>query len=297
MLSILIPVYNYNITALVCEIHKQITETNIKFEIICFDDKSEKYITENKAIIDSLNYTRIILSKKNIGRTSARQILSDNSTYNWLLFLDADVMPKYDKFIKNYINKISLDYDVIFGGFAYANTKPKSDTILRWKYGKKFEEVDAEKRNLKPYRIIISANFLIKKTIFDKVNSKIERKCYGLDNYFASLLKQNNIKVSHLNNEVYHFGLESSEIYLNKVKEAIITLLWALNNDKMAKHDNKLLSVFEKFKRYKLNFLMAIFYKYFSSFIKKNLLDVNPNIYLLQFYKLLYICYKDLNKG
>lgn len=295
MLSVLIPIYNYNISNLVFEIHKQATIANIKFEIICFDDSSLKYTYENKLTIDSLPHTRIISSEKNIGRIKSRQKLSNESNYNWLLFLDADVIPKSDNFIESYINKINSNYEVIYGGFAYTNVKPNSDSILRWKYGKTFEEVSAKRRNLKPYQIIISANFFIKRNVFDKINLKINKKSYGLDNYFAALLKQNGINVCHIDNEVYHFGFEKSTIYLKKAKEAIRTLLWLYNEEKMFEHNNKILSVFIILKQFKLNYFIMLFYKIFSSKIKKNLLDNKPNMFLFQLYKISYMCYKDLN--
>lgn len=295
MLSILIPTYNYDITHLVYELHKQTTKAEIDFEIICFNDDSKTFSDKNELTINSLPNCKIINSKKNLGRIHARQKLSDAAIYNWLLFLDADVMPKYDSFIQNYINTTKTSYEVIYGGFAYTLKKPNHNSILRWKYGKNFEEVDATKRNLKPYQIIISANFLIKKIVFNQINSKINRKSYGLDNYFAALLKQNNIRVLHINNEVYHFGLEKSSVYLNKVEECIITLLWLLKEEKMVDHNNKLLSVFINVKKFKLNYLMNFFYHIFNLKIKKNLLSDKPNILLLQLYKLLYICHKELN--
>ncbi len=295
MISILIPIYNYNISNLVNIVHEQAIKTNVKFEIICFDDKSKNYINENKAAINSLKHAKIILSEKNVGRTKARQILSNESDYDWLLFLDSDVIPKSDKFIKRYIEKINSKYEAFFGGFAYSESKPDNESVLRWKYGKKHEEIDAKKRNLNPHQLIISANFFIKKSIFNSINSKITRKSYGLDNYFGAMLKQKNINVFHLNNEVYHYGLEKSSTYLNKSEESVITLLWMYNEEQITNHANKLLNMFILFKKLKLNYLAILFYKAFNSRIKKNLISYNPNIPLLQIYKLSYICYKDLN--
>ena len=47
MLSILIPIYNYNVYPLVEELHKQCIECKIDFEIICIDDASTDYKPEN----------------------------------------------------------------------------------------------------------------------------------------------------------------------------------------------------------------------------------------------------------
>ena len=41
MLSVLIPTYNYNAVSLVKELHKQLLDSNIVFEIICIDDGSK----------------------------------------------------------------------------------------------------------------------------------------------------------------------------------------------------------------------------------------------------------------
>ncbi|WP_027138677.1 glycosyltransferase family 2 protein [Gaetbulibacter saemankumensis] len=294
MLSILIPTYNYNISALVKEIHSQCTKLNIEFEIICFDDGSNSDVNKKNNEINKLENTYFKELDKNIGRSAIRNMLAKSAKHEWLLFLDADVMPKSAQFIQNYFKKINASYEAIFGGFAYEKETPENDSILRWKYGKKYEEVDAKKRNLKPHQLIISANFLISKEIFIKINSLINRKSYGLDNYFASLLKQYNIKVFHLNNEVYHHGLESSLTYLNKSEECINTLLWAYNQNKMSVHDNKLLGMFLIFKKAKLHYFMNYFHKVFKDPMKHNLLSPNPNIQLLQVYKLSYICYKDL---
>ncbi|MEP3838938.1 MAG: glycosyltransferase [Algibacter sp.] len=295
MLSILVPVYNYSISSLVTEIHKQATHAKINFEIICIEDGSNKFVLENKSVVDGLEHASIIISSKNNGRTKSRQILSDTSKFNWLLFLDADVMPKSDRFIIKHLENIDSKYEAIYGGFAYKTIKPQKNKTLRYNFGKNFEEVDAKKRNLKPYQIVISANFLIKKEIFSKINSQIKIKSYGLDNFFGALLKENKVNVLHINNEVYHYGIEDNKLYLNKVQE-FITLLLKLYNDRMfLEHSNKLLSVFVSLKKYKLNYLLSFFYKLFNNLMERNLIGPKPNMFILQLYKLSYICFKDLD--
>lgn len=295
MLSVLIPVYNYNISNLVTDIHEQATKLNIEFEIICFDDSSSKYRKENELAVNSLERTTIFNSEENKGRTRARQLLCDRSNYEWLLFLDADVIPKSKNFIQKYINEKSQKYNAIFGGFAYSDKPPKVESMLRWKYGRNFEEVKAKKRNLNPYQIIISANFLIKKSLFKKIHPPLLVNRYGMDLYFASLLKQNKINVLHIDNEVYHLGLENSNLYLQKIKKALHTLLWAYNNKKMIRHSNRLLKLYKGLKSFKANYLIYYFYYILNPLIKKNLMGKTPNMKLLQLYKLLYLCHIDIN--
>ena len=50
MLSILIPIYNYNVYPLVLELHEQCMTLGISFEILCQDDGSTITFIENNQI-------------------------------------------------------------------------------------------------------------------------------------------------------------------------------------------------------------------------------------------------------
>lgn len=292
MVSIVIPVYNYNIVALVKELHSQLIASKIIFEIIAMDDFSRnQFIVENSEI-DALSYTSLEKSTKNHGRTKIRQLLSIKARYEWLLFLDADVMPKNSNYIQNYINLIPENYDAIYGGFSYKPEAPKPDNVLRWKYGRNKEEVDASIRNKNPYKIVISANFIIKKNIFEHINSNLTDNCYGYDNYFGALLKQYKANIFHINNEVYHLGIEPNYQFLKKTEEATDTLLKLYQNNKIKVHDNTLLTMFISIRKYRLSNFLGYFYRTFHGQMQKKILNQNPSIQVLQLYKISYMCYK-----
>lgn len=296
MLSVLIPVYNCSITALIKDLHQQLMSSNIEFEIICLDDASNNTITKKNSTVNNYKNVSYNLSKTNNGRVKTRQLLSEKALHNWLLFLDADVLPKSKNFISNYLKHINDNYDVIYGGFTYHTSKPDKTYMLRWKYGKSKEEIDAVKRNVKPYKVVISGNFLIKKETYQHIVSKINYKGYGYDNYFGALMKENNINVLHINNEVYHLGIEKSSTYLNKVEQSVDNLLNLQNTQKIVVSDNDLLRLFNFTKSLKLNYFLSFLHSTLNSRIKKNLLGNNPLVFLLQLYKLTYFCYKDLKK-
>lgn len=295
MISVLIPIYNYNITSLVKEIHEQLLKSKVLFEIICFEDGSNIETIKINSVIQELSFTSHIISNTNLGRAQARQKLCNKATYNWLLFLDADVMPKSDLFIKNYIKQLSTTYVAYFGGIDYKKTKPKNSYVLRWKYGTKNEVVNASIRRKTPYKQIVSANMLIDKEVFNSINSEINYSGYGMDNFFGSKLKENKHNIYHFNNEVYHLGIEESGIYLKKKEQAAETLLTLLKEHKIEIHENNLLALFSSLKRFKLNYLFAAFFKIMKNPMRKNLLSANPSIKVLQLYRLSYLCFKDLN--
>lgn len=90
MLSILIPVYNYDVRSLVGDLAKQCLEASIPFEILCYDDHSqEEFDRINQKVIQLEGVTYFRLAK-NVGRSMIRNHLAQVARYDHLLFLDCD---------------------------------------------------------------------------------------------------------------------------------------------------------------------------------------------------------------
>ena len=116
MISILIPIYNFAVKELVSELSRQAQELNLDFEILCIDDNSKSKYTELNKNIKKIYGVNYKLNKKNIGRSAIRNLLTKQSKYDYLLFLDCDVKIK-DNFIRKYI-KFKDKSDVIVGGVS-----------------------------------------------------------------------------------------------------------------------------------------------------------------------------------
>jgi len=136
MISILIPIYNFNVTALVQKLVDQCSKAKIHFEIICFDDgSSPKFKALNQPILNLMGVNYVELSE-NYGRSKIRNKLAKVAQYDYLLFLDCDSKIKYANFIKNYIKEIKREADVTYGGRYYKKGKPRAKSkVLHWKYG------------------------------------------------------------------------------------------------------------------------------------------------------------------
>ena len=290
MISIVIPTYNYNITALLEALNTQLEVLKTPYEVICYEDGSTKYIEANRTITSKITHAKHVISKENKGRISTRQLLANTATYDWLLFLDADIVPKNTDFLQQYINCLQTDYDAIYGGYFYTITPPQKAFSLRWKYGKTYEQVSAEIRNKNRYKIVISGNFLIKKSVFLDINSKIDNDGYGYDNYFGALMKLHNTKVFHINNEAIHKGLDTNNVFLNKVEKAVETVAELYQKHTNLTTENTLLEVYKKFKANGLSKPVQWIFKRCKLGLTKQLLSSKPNLSLLQFYKLGYLC-------
>ena len=289
MISILIPCYNYNIFPLVSELFNQCESAGIEYEIIVINDGGTDFKNENIKI-NSFENTTYINNGQNIGRTEARNFLANKATYNWLLFLDADVFPTSSNFIKTYYETITNYHQVIVGGCKYKTESKTDSTILRYKYGIEREQIDAIQRNKNPYTYILSGNLLIKKEIFIENNFSEQTKYYGMDIFFAYKLMSNKISVLHIENRIYHLGLEQNAFFFDKcllsVKSRQETLLDKPGIEKI----NSLINYYKKIDKLKMKSIISLFFKLVKPILKRLILSKNPSLFCLDIYRLGYMC-------
>lgn len=292
MLSVLIPTYNYNAFTLVKEIHKQLSKTGIDFEIICFDDGSKSVINKQNEQINLLTFSRFQILEKNIGRSAIRNLLANKAKYKWLLFFDADMYPASQNFIDNYLCFLDKKSTVVCGGMFYENTQ-ENKNLLRYKFGKKHEEVSVEKRNRKPEKYFFTSNFLIRKEIFKQVKFEEKLKQYGKEDLMFSLsLRQNNIKIQHVANEMFHLGIDNNSVFVSKTKKAMENLLFLKKNQLLTTNQTPLLKVTKVLKTLRLLKICAKMFGFFEKLaIRKS------SVFYVNCLKVCYLCYlKQQNK-
>ncbi|MDT8415051.1 MAG: glycosyltransferase [Flavobacteriaceae bacterium] len=292
MLSILIPVFNYAIEPLVLCLRKQATLLDVPWEIIvCEDASTDSEAREANRNLANLNGIFYFENQTNIGRMATRNRLAAKAQYPWLLFLDADVMPPDDSFLMRYVSFFEKDFELIMGGFAYQAIMPKVSLSLRWKFGRNRESIKAVLRNKRPYRVFISANYLIKKTVYLDVIASLNIPSYGSDSAIAAVLLSHKIKVLHIDNPVWHLGLEENTFFLEKTRSAIRTLQTLASNNPGFSTQNKLYNVFLKVTLLRCRRPIAFFFKLFRVPMEKQLTGKNPALFLFDLYRLGYLCH------
>ena len=290
MLSILIPTYNYNAFSLVEELKNQALATGILFEIIVLDDGSTDEISlKENSKINTLDNCSFKISNKNIGRSAIRNLLTKTAKFENLLFLDSDTIPTQISFISKYITHINDDEKIIYGGILYQKEKPNETKILRWIYGNKREALLVEQRNKNCYLSFLTLNFLIKKSVFDKVifNESIPNLRHE-DTLFSFGLKQKNIPIFHINNPVYHLGIESSMDFLKKSEEAIIGLHYLISHHLILPEYTKLSQTYFYLEKMKLAGIFKFMFNKSQLLLKKNLLSENPSLFVYDLYRIGY---------
>lgn len=293
MLSILIPTFNHLTTTLVKELHLQCSKNKIIFEIlICDDASTNKKVLLKNSTLNKLSNVYYIRNKTNIGRSATRNKLAVTSKYKWLLFIDADVIPKSKKFIKNYLNAIDNSSQVISGGVTYRNIPIEKKQILRWKYGKIREYKQTFDRQNSPYLNLFSSNFLILKEVINNIpfNEEVSKKA-NEDTLFSYNLKLNNIEIKHIENEVFHENLECATMFLQKTQNYAKSSLLFVQSNLLSKDYMKITKTYYLLKRFKIDNLLKLIYIIFNKNLEKQLKSKNPSLFIFDLYRLSYLCY------
>ncbi|MGV0925301.1 glycosyltransferase family 2 protein [Empedobacter tilapiae] len=285
MISILIPIYNWNITDLALRLSQQIFAINTEIEVIFYDDCStDKLLIEiNRNVVKKYGFN-YISSIQNRGIADALNYLESLAKYDWLLYLDADVFPVQNDFIFNYLSVIGKQNRIYCGGILYQNKEPSEGT-LRWRYGRKYEVQTKEIANENPYLNFKACNFLVHKVViqcypFESNNGK---EYAAVDTLFGLKLKNTSIEIEFIENRVYHLGLETNEIYVGKAcfyaKSIAKEFIRKTELDGI-----RLVSFYKKQPLFLLN-IYGWVYRNFKTKITQNLVSNNPSLTLFQFYK------------
>lgn len=302
MLSICIPVYNYDVRPLVKALHRQAKAAALTVEILLLDDASEPSFREKNGTLKSLpdvNYKEL---KKNIGRSKIRNQLREKASYRFLLFLDCDTEVPDNDFLNRYIPFLHTNKPVlVYGGRSY-HPEPKNDTtLLHWHFGRNREVKHAEIRSSDPYKSFMSNNFLIHKTILEKVPFNEQLKGYGHeDTLLGYELKKQAVPLIHIENPMIHAGLETADEFLDKTDEGLknlLNIIKILNNDKEFIRSIRVLRSYTLLRRYWLRTAFAVMFRTFEKPIRQNLRGKAPRLWLLDLYKLGKLCHYSMRSA
>lgn len=300
MLSICIPVFNYDVRGVTRELHRQAVESLPGFEILLVDDHSgETFRRINSELqkLENVNYTEL---GKNIGRSKIRNLLAEKAQFENLLFLDCDVEVIRNDFLSNYYRQIQQGKKVVCGGHVYQENPPKPENYLHWYYGTKREvKTNAERQN-SPNDSFMTANFLISKDVFEKIRFDERISGYGHeDTLLGCELDKLGITVKHIDNPVLHAGLDSGAQFLEKTRESMHNLLQLYKNpgfDKSICFRIRALKAYHKTGKLAMHGVIASIFGILRRKIENNLLGMQPRLFFLDFYKLGYLCQVKSNK-
>lgn len=286
-LSILIPTYNYDCSALVAELAKQAAcVEGLLWEIIVGDDGStlQEVLVANRKI-NNIPCCEYWERGCNSGRSAIRNALYRRSRGTHLLFLDGDGMPACNAFLSCYVAEAMREpVGVLCGGILHPEVLPSPAVSLRWRYEKCAEKrMTVEWRNAHPYTNFRSFNFLIYRESFSRLLFDENIKQYGFeDNLFGQALCDNGVAIKHIDNPMLNIDIEPNALYIKKNEEALATL--AKHYAQLAPHV-RLAVQLGRVERCHMGWLLSLAYDVLRPLLMKNLLSDVPRVWVLNFYK------------
>jgi glycosyltransferase involved in cell wall biosynthesis len=302
MISILIPVKDYDIVALVHSMRDGLEKVPEYCEILVGDNGSSPDF-RNKYLQLEGSGVRVIVSEKNIGRAAIRNKLALEAKGDWLLYIDADTMiiGTAEAYLLGWLPMINTAR-VICGGISYSDIPPGDpDKILRWKFGRKYEQLKASERNKRPHSGFTTFNVLIEKSVFSKIRFNEELKQYGHeDTLLGYQLKKAGINILHIENTLIHEGLETNRVFINKTKRGIENLSHLY--DKVT--DKKtftlcvpMLRTYDRLSKLRLTRILAAIYINYRDRMEIRLDSAEASLLLFSLYRMSLFCtYREIHR-
>lgn len=286
MISICIPIFNFDASALIIELQNQIKNMQADCELVLIDDRSDDSYREihRKYIADN----QYIELEKNVGRSKIRNLFLQYATKPYFLFLDCDSTVVNPEFLQNYLNQLSSEPNIVCGGRVYPSEKPDKTKMLRWKYGVSCESQPSHIRKLDPNKSFMTNNFLIKKELFNQIRFEERLTQYGHeDTLFGYELAKKGIQIAHIENPILNGDIETNQLFLEKTKygiENLKKLLQYVQNDPDLIQKVTLLKTYKKFEKF--SFILIPFFTIFNPLFYKLLRSKVHNVTLFNIYKL-----------
>lgn len=278
MISVLIPIYNYDVVSLVTHLHANGMRLDVPFEIICIDDGSEELFRDVNQRIAHLPNVSFEALGRNIGRSAIRNLLASRAQCEYFLFLDCDCSIPQQDFLEKYLEHCNPQ-SVLVGGRTYHDQRPEKDQILHWKVGR-FREQKLDTG-------FQSNNFLIPANIFQAINFDEQIQGYGHeDTLFGFLLEKQGYKIEHINNPVIHEDLQPAGEFIEKQRNAIRNLISLKGT--YPEVETRLTRICRSITAVKLSDLTVLLFRSSERLLYKSLAGKFPSVILLDLYKIGY---------
>ena len=232
-LSILIPVYNWDVGPLLTRLHSQCLQLpeGEEVEIIVLDDgSSETY--GNSTVAKHLSLVNYQESGVNRGRAETRNRLLRQARGEYVLFLDADMLPDHEDFIQTYLAQARKDAEIVCGGISYRQYREENPDCSFYLYKScKTEALAPSVRSAAPWRYLFTSNIMVRRDILSSVHFDARFTGYGFEDIEWGIRLGGSYAIAHIENSCSHMGVMHKKEVFTKMRDSIenYSLLLALH--------------------------------------------------------------------
>jgi glycosyltransferase involved in cell wall biosynthesis len=219
-LSVLIPFKGDDPSALLTALAHE----RVEAEIIVLDDGSRDEALAQRVgeTVSSVNLpARLIRLSANEGRAKGRNRLARHARGQWLLFLDADMLPDSAGFLANWLRLIETDTpDVAFGGFSLDQTPQTPRHALHRAMALKSDCLPAAVRRQAPEKHVFTSNLLVARPVFEAVGFDEGFVGWGWEDVEWAMRVAARWPIVHVDNPASHLGLDTPDDLARKYEQS-----------------------------------------------------------------------------
>jgi hypothetical protein len=295
-LSILIPIFNRDVSELVHALLAQMPDWPGPAEIRLLDDGSaEEYRVANRRLA---TLPRVIYQElaANVGRAIVRNQLAASAKQEWVLMLDNTSQVPDSHYLARYATACD-QAPVVAGGVRYADRAPAEPALrLRWLYGRQREARSLAQRQAAPYEQLLVNNLMLKRTVSQQFPLDESLRGYGHeDTKLGWQLAAASVPICHLDNPIVHAGLETGAAFLEKSAQAVHNFARLLREGNLG-HSSRLAQIAQRLQRAKLAAAAQAVLTLSEPLLRRNLLSTKPSLRMLDALKLLWLLREQVGR-
>ena len=187
--------------------------------MILFDDGSGRELEAECAALESWpGPVSLIVSDDNLGRAGARNRLLAHAETDWVLLLDADMLPDGADFLQRYLGAIEAADGpmLIAGGFSLEQAEIGRETRLHAAQSERSECLAAAVRAEQPGRYVFTSNILVHREVLEAVGFDEAFTGWGWEDVDWGLRVAARFPVRHIDNTATHLGLDTDAALMRK---------------------------------------------------------------------------------
>jgi len=222
-LSVLIPYFRDDAAPLLASLARQLEPLADAVEIVVLDDGSgDPALAEltTLALLALPAPARFVGLSANAGRSVGRNRLAAHARSRHLLFLDSDMLPDYDRFLRRWLDAAEADTAVAFGGFSLKQAPADRRFALHRAVASRSDCAPAAVRSATPEKYVFTSNLLVRRDVFEAERFDAGFAGWGWEDIEWGLRVSRRWPVEHLDNPATHLGLETASALLAKAEQS-----------------------------------------------------------------------------
>lgn len=224
MLSVLMPFLRDDPEELLKRLDAEAPSLGGAVEIVVLDDG-----TQDAALTDRLTRrvqamalpVRLITLPTNEGRSGGRNRLSTAARGQSLLFLDSDMLPDTDRFLKTWADLAANENPAVaFGGFSLLQAPTDARFEVHRAMAARSDCVPHDERAKQPEKYVFTSNLLVRRDVFEAEAFDAGFTGWGWEDVEWAIRVSQRFPITHVDNAATHLGLDTVETLARKYEQA-----------------------------------------------------------------------------